>query len=77
MLYKVNYYTLGIIKHTNENNKEVEYEIGNIKQYSDVFYTAVNIEDIPELLELTVANQKGLCKYKPIITNIERIEGHL
>ena len=70
-MFKVDYYTLGYIK------KNDEYDVGNIKQYSDTFYTNVDIKDIPEVLDLTVANLRGLFKYKPIITNIERINGHL
>ncbi|MBU5331728.1 hypothetical protein KQI61_05925 [Anaerocolumna aminovalerica] len=70
-MFKVEYYTLGYIK-TNDG-----HDVGNIKQYSDIFYTESDIENIPEILDLTVANLKGLYKYKPVITKIERIKGHL
>lgn len=71
-MYKVKYYTLGIIK--KENN---EYETGNIKQYSNIFYTNVTIDNIENELQKAIDKIKGENKYKPVITNIEKIDGHL
>lgn len=70
-MYKVNYYTLALIKHNGV------FDVGNIKQYSDIFYTDGNITDIPQLLVQSIAKIKGENKYKPIITNIELIDGHM
>lgn len=67
MLYKVNYYTL---------SKCEDGSIGNIKQYSDVWYTEVSIQNIPAVLKQVVKDKKK-DKYVPVITNIEMIEGHL
>lgn len=71
-MYKVKYYTLGMIKR--ENN---EYETGNIKQYNNIFYTNVTIDNIENELQKAIDKIKGENKYKPVITNIEAIEGHL
>lgn len=67
MLYKVNYYTL---------SKCEESSIGNIKQYSDVWYTDVCIQNIPTVLEQVLKSRKK-DKYFPVVTAIEMIEGHL
>lgn len=72
MLYKVKYYTLAMIK-----KGDNDYEIGNVKQYSDTYYTDTDIKNIQEFLEISIANRKGLMKYKPVITSIELIEGHI
>lgn len=72
-MYKVNYYTLAYIK----NSSSGEYDIGNIKQYNDVFYTECGISEIQSNLEISLTNRKGLYKYYPVITNIEKISGHL
>lgn len=67
MLYKVNYYTL---------SRCADGSIGNIKQYSDVWYTEVCITNIPQVLEAVVKTKKN-DKYVPVVTNIEMIDGHL
>lgn len=72
MLYKVKYYTLAMIKRDDNG-----YEVGNIKQYNDTYYTDTDIKNIQEFLEVSIANRKGLMKYKPVITSIELIDGHM
>ena len=71
MIYKVNYYTLSI------HHKASGDSLGNIKQYDDEFYTSVEIKDIPTKLQEVIDGIRGENKFKPIITNIEYIEGHL
>lgn len=70
-MYKVNYYTLGLIK------RDASYDVGNIKQYSDTLYTIVQIEDIPEFLQQRLNQLKGDNKYNAVITNIQEIKGHV
>lgn len=67
-MYKVNYYTLARCD---------DGSVGNVKQYSDVWYTEHEIEVIPKELQRVINLKKGADKYVPIITNIESIEGHL
>lgn len=50
---------------------------GNIIQYTDVWYTEQKIEVIPKELQRIINLRKGADKYVPVITNIEKIEGHL
>lgn len=72
-MYKVDYYTLAVVKDSSTGKES----IGNIKQYNDILYTDFNIEDIPNALEASIANRKGIGKYVAVITNIEQIKGHL
>lgn len=67
-MYKVNYYTL---------TRCDDGSVGNVKQYSDVWYTEHEIEVIPKELQRVINLRKGSDKYVPVITNIESIEGHL
>lgn len=67
-MYKVNYYTLA---------KCDDGSVGNVKQYSDVWYTEHEIEVIPKELQRVINLRKGSDEYVPVITNIESIEGHL
>lgn len=67
-MYKVNYYTLARCD---------DGSVGNVKQYSDVWYTEHEIEVIPKELQRVINLKKGADKYVPVITNIESIEGHL
>lgn len=67
-MYKVNYYTLA---------KCNDGTIGNIKQYSDTWYTDQKIEVIPKELQRVIDIRKGNDKYVPVIMNIENIKGHL
>jgi len=67
-MYKVNYYTLARCD---------DGSVGNVKQYSDVWYTEHEIEVIPKELQRVINLRKGSDKYVPVITNIESIEGHL
>lgn len=67
-MYKVNYYTLA---------KCDDGSVGNVRQYSDVWYTEHEIEVIPKELQRVINLRKGSDKYVPVITNIESIEGHL
>lgn len=67
-MYKVNYYTLARCD---------DGSVGNIRQYSDVWYTEQKIEVIPKELQRVINLKKGADKYVPVITNIESIEGHL
>lgn len=67
-MYKVNYYTLAICD---------DGSVGNVRQYSDVWYTEQKIEEIPKELQRAINLRKGANKYVPVITNIESIEGHL
>ncbi len=67
-MYKVDYYTLA---------KCDDDSIGNVKQYSDIWYTEQKIEVIPKELQRVINLRKGADKYVPVITNIENIGGHL
>jgi len=67
-MYKVDYYTLA---------KCDDGSIGNVRQYSDIWYTEQNIEVIPKELQRVINLKKGADKYVPVITNIESIDGHL
>lgn len=67
-MYKVDYYTLA---------KCDDGSIGNVKQYSDIWYTEQKIEVIPKELQRVINLRKGADKYVPVITNIENIGGHL
>lgn len=67
-MYKVDYYTLA---------KCDDGSIGNVRQYSDIWYTEQNIEVIPKELQRVINLRKGADKYVPVITNIESVEGHL
>ena len=67
-MYKVDYYTLA---------KCDDGSIGNVRQYSDIWYTEQNIEVIPKELQRVINLKKGADKYVPVITNIESIDGNL
>ena len=67
-MYKVDYYTLA---------KCDDGSIGNVRQYSDIWYTEQKIEVIPKELQRVINLRKGVDKYVPVITNIESVEGHL
>lgn len=67
-MYKVNYYTLARCD---------DGSVGNVRQYSDVWYTEHEIEVIPKELQRVINLRKESDKYVPAITNIESIEGHL
>ena len=67
-MYKVDYYTLA---------KCDDGSIGNVKQYSDIWYTEQKIEVIPKELQRVIKLRKAADKYVPVFTNIENIGGHL
>lgn len=67
-MYKVDYYTLA---------KCDDGSIGNVRQYSDIWYTEQKIEVIPKELQRVINLRKGADKYVSVITNIESVEGHL
>lgn len=67
-MHKVDYYTLAVCN---------DGSTGNIIQYTDVWYTEQKIEVIPKELQRIINLRKGADKYVPVITNIEKIEGHL
>lgn len=67
-MYKVDYYTLA---------KCDDGSVGNVRQYSDIWYTEQKIEVIPKELQRVINLRKGADKYVPVITNIESIDGHL
>lgn len=67
-MYRVDYYTLA---------KCEDGTTGNIKQYSDTWYTDQMIDVIPNELQRVVNIRKGDGKYVPVITSINKIEGHL
>ena len=67
-MYKVNYYTLARCD---------DGSVGNVRQYSDVWYTEHEIEVIPKELQRVISLRKVADKYVPVVTNIESIEGHL
>jgi hypothetical protein len=67
-MYKVDYYTLA---------KFDDGSIGNVRQYSDIYYTDVSIGKIPTILQDVIDVRKGLDKYVPVITRIEFVKGHL
>lgn len=67
-MYKVNYCTFARCD---------DGSVGNVIQYSDIWYTEHEIEVIPKELQRVINIRKGADKYVPVITNIESIEGHL
>ena len=67
-MYRVDYYTLAVCQ---------DGTIGNVKQYSDTWYTDQSIEVIPKELHRAINIIKGADKYIPVITSINKIEGHL
>lgn len=67
-MYKVDYYTLGICR---------DGSVGNIKQFSNTWYTEQKLENNLEYELKRVLNiMYGDEKYHPVITNIELIKGH-
>ena len=67
-MYKVNYFITA---------KEEDGSASNIMQSSDIWYTNIEIEEIPKELPKVLNSRRGDDKYLPVITNIERIKGHL
>lgn len=67
-MYKVDYFTLA---------KCSDGTVGNIKQYSDTWYTDQEIEVILGELQRVVDIHKGSGKYVPVIVNIGSVKGHL
>lgn len=67
-MYRVDYYTLAVCQ---------DGTAGNVKQYSDVWYTDQEIDVIPKELKRVINIRKGEGKYVPVITSINKIEGHL
>ena len=67
-MYKVDYYTLAII-----NGKD----IGNIKQFDNIWYTEHEISVLEKELQRAVDIKYGDNKYKSIVKTIEAIKGHL
>ena len=65
-MYKVDYYTLGRCS---------DGSVGNIKQFSDIWYTEQDLDVLQKELKRTV-DIKYNNKYVPVITNIELIKGH-
>lgn len=46
-------------------------------QYSDTWYTDQDIDIIPTELQRVINIRKGADKYVPVITSINKINGHL
>lgn len=46
-------------------------------QYSDAWYTDIQMEEIPKELQRVLNSRSRDDKYLPVITHIERINGHL
>lgn len=67
-MYKVDYFTLA---------KCDDGTVGNIKQYSDTWYTDHEIEAIPAELQRVIDIRKGSDTYVPVIVNIGSVKGHL
>lgn len=67
-MYKVDYYTVARCGNGS---------VGNIIQYSDVWYTDLEIEKMPEELQRVIDIRKGANKYVPRIVTITYIKGHL
>ncbi len=67
-MYKVDYYTLAII-----NGKD----IGNIKQFDNIWYTEHEISILEKELQRAVDNKYGDNKYKSIVKAIDTVKGHL
>lgn len=67
-MYRVDYYTLAVCQ---------DGTVGNVRQYSDVWYTDQEIEVIPKELQRVVNIIKGADKYVSVIQSINKIEGHL
>ena len=67
-MYRVDYYTLAVCQ---------DGTVGNAKQYSDTWYTEQEIDVIPNELQRVINIIKGADKYIPVITSINKIEGHL
>lgn len=67
-MYRVDYYTLAVCQ---------DGTVGNVRQYSDVWYTDQEIDVIPKELQRVINIRKGEGKYVPVITSINKIGGHL
>lgn len=67
-MYKVNYYTLA---------KSKDGSVENAMQYTDTWYTEQELSVLDTELQRVVDIIKGDGKYKPIITKVKKIDGHL
>ncbi len=66
-MYKIDYYTL---------SKMSDGSLGNIKQFSDTWYTEQDISSHQKELERVLDIMYKPNKFYPVITNIQKIEGH-
>lgn len=66
-MWKVDYYTLAVDK---------DGYVGKVKQYSDVWYTEYELEDLYTELQKVIDAIKGKNKYHPVVEKIENIRGH-
>lgn len=66
-MWKVDYYTLAVCE---------DGSLGNVKQYSDTWYTEHELEDLYTELQKVIDAIKGKNKYHPVVERIENIRGH-
>lgn len=66
-MWKVDYYTLAVCE---------DGSVGNVRQYSDTWYTEYELEDLYTELQKVIDAIKGKNKYHPVVERIENIRGH-
>lgn len=66
-MWKVDYYTLAVCE---------DGSLGNVKQYSDVWYTEYEFPILFDKLQEITDKRKGKNKYRPVILKIESVKGH-
>lgn len=66
-MWKVDYYTLAVCE---------DGSLGNVKQYSNVWYTEYGLQILFDKLQEITDKIKGKNKYRPVILKIESVRGH-
>ena len=66
-MWKVDYYTLAVCE---------DGSLGNVKQYSNVWYTEYELPILFDKLQEITDKIKGKNKYRPVILKIESVGGH-
>lgn len=63
-MWKVDYYTLAVCE---------DGSLGNVKQYSDVWYTEYGLPNLFDKLQEITDKRKGKNQYRPVILKIESV----
>lgn len=66
-MWKVDYYTLAVCE---------DGSLGNVKQYSDTWYTEYGLPILFDKLQEITDKRKGKNQYRPVILKIESVGGH-